>query len=73
MLAARHPLTFKNMPSKKNISDFDIQALIDGELDLDEEYELLALLENNQAMQQHLEDLLLQKKMLQLWWKQKTH
>tara|TARA_B100001989_G_C24513087_1_gene451531 strand:+ start:480 stop:665 length:186 start_codon:yes stop_codon:yes gene_type:complete len=61
------------MPSKKNISDFDIQALIDGELDLDEEYELLALLENNQAMQQHLEDLLLQKKMLQLWWKQKTH
>lgn len=59
-----------------NITDDDIQALLDNELSAEEEQEIMGELRNNPEMMRRFMLLRQQKKLLQLWWakeKEKIH
>ena len=57
------------MGQKAKISEWDIQALIDGELSADEEAYVLQALADAPDMQELFNLLKKQKQLLQLWWK----
>lgn len=50
------------------VTDYDIQALIDGELEGDQKQHVLAHIENDKAARQRYEELSHQKRLLQEWW-----
>lgn len=54
---------------KPKISTYDIQALIDGELDQEDAKCVKLEIEKNPHLRQLYEDLVFQKTMLQEWWK----
>jgi anti-sigma factor RsiW len=51
-----------------NVTDYDIQALVDGQLDLDEEKRVFRHIENNSLHMSRYEELVAQKKLLLMWW-----
>ncbi len=53
----------------KNISDFDIQALIDNELDWEEEKRVKSAIDKDAKFIERYKILKDQKKLLQNWWK----
>lgn len=53
------------------VTDYDIQALIDNELDWESEKRVRIHIECNAAARRYYEDLVHQKKMLRLWAQQK--
>lgn len=57
------------MGQKATISEWDIQALIDGELSAAEEAYVLQAISDNPAMQDRYNVLKKQRQLLQLWWK----
>ncbi len=57
------------MGQKGTITEWDIQALIDGELSAQEEAYVLKILDENPDMQERYKFLQKQKQLLQLWWK----
>ena len=57
----------------RNISDFDIQALIDNELCHEEEKRVRNAIQNDAKFIQRYEELKNQKDLLQNWWKNKFH
>ncbi len=56
----------------KNISDFDIQALIDNELDWEEEKRVKLAINRDAQFIERYESLKNQKKLLQDWWKHRV-
>lgn len=54
-----------------HITDMDIQALIDNELDHDSEKRVRSCLQNNSKAKERYETLKHQKELLKLWWRQK--
>lgn len=57
----------------KNITDFDIQALIDNELDWEEEKRIREAINYNSQFMERYNILQKQKILIQNWWKQKTN
>lgn len=55
------------MGSRYNISDFDIQALIDNELTWEREKEVLSYLEHDPQAKRRYNELSRQKTLLQKW------
>ena len=55
-----------------HITDADIQALIDNELDRENEKRVRSCLEKNRKAQERYETLKHQKDLIKLWWNQ-TH
>lgn len=53
------------------VTDYDIQALIDNELDWESEKRIRTHLKHNPAAKRYYEDLMHQKRLLRLWAKQK--
>jgi anti-sigma factor RsiW len=49
------------------VTDYDIQALIDNELDHESEKRVRLYLEQNETAKRYYEDLVRQKKLLQMW------
>lgn len=57
-----------------NISNLDIQALVDNELSWEEEKKVRRYLDAHPGSQKHFESLRNQKKLLQEWWRnRKSH
>lgn len=52
------------------LRDIDLQALVDGELDHDQEQQIRALLLQDPAARARYRELLEQKRLLLAWWKQ---
>jgi hypothetical protein len=52
----------------EGISDLDIQALVDGELDKEEERRLLSEIIRAPELLNRLEELMRQKKQIRNWW-----
>ncbi len=52
------------------ISDIDLQALVDGALDPEQEKAVRALMENDSAARGRYRELLEQKRLLIAWWRQ---
>jgi anti-sigma factor RsiW len=52
----------------RQTDDFDIQALIDSQLDWEDEKRIWKEIENNAAMQRRYHELVAQKKLLLQWW-----
>jgi len=55
------------------ITDNDIQALIDNELDWEQEKQVRRAINNNSIFTDLYNALKSQKQLLQIWWKQKSH
>ncbi len=55
----------------KNFSDYDLQALLDNELDEQEKNHVLNFIKNNPSAQKRFEELLKQKNILKKWYKNK--
>ena len=55
----------------KNISDFDIQALIDNELEYDDEQRVRSAIQNDAKFIQRYEEFNNPPDLLQKWWKSK--
>lgn len=55
-----------------HITDTDIQALIDNELDHESEQRVRTCLNQNRKAKERYETLKQQKELLKLWWKQKN-
>lgn len=53
------------------VTDFDIQALVDGELDDREKERVERYIESHSDAQKRYKTLLEQKHMLQIWWQNK--
>lgn len=51
-----------------NVSDYEIQALVDGQLDRDEERRVWNEIQHNSLFMRRYEELVAQKKMLLSWW-----
>lgn len=58
------------MGQKATISEWDIQALIDGELSSAEEAYVLQAISDTPELQERYNALQKQKQLLQLWWKE---
>jgi hypothetical protein len=54
-------------PVNSNITDYDIEALIDNELDWEREKEVRRAIKNNSTHLKKYRELLLQKKLVQKW------
>lgn len=54
---------------KINFSELDIQALIDNEMDWEEQKQLLFHLESDETLKKKYHSLLEQKHLIQRWWK----
>lgn len=50
------------------VTDYDIQALVDGQLDRDEERRVWREIEHNSLYMRRYEELVAQKKLLLSWW-----
>lgn len=58
------------MPDDDNMDmDYKIQALVDGELNREQEKQVMRRIRREQALKQRYEELLEQKELLQKWWK----
>ena len=55
-----------------HITDHDIQALIDNELDAEEEKFVRELIKKNIYAQKRYEELKQQKNLIQMWWSKKN-
>lgn len=55
-----------------HITDHDIQALIDNELDAEEEKFVRELIKKNIYAQKRYEELKKQKNLIQMWWSKKN-
>lgn len=53
------------------INDFDIQALVDNELNWEDEKRVLSAIQSDPKAMSRLQELKAQKLLLQNWWKQK--
>ena len=51
------------------ITDYDIQALVDDELKHEDEKQVLEFIAYNRTAQKRYKELLHQKRLLKLWWK----
>lgn len=51
-----------------NVSDYEIQALVDGQLDREEERRVWNEIQHNSLFMRRYEELVAQKKMLLSWW-----
>lgn len=51
-----------------DVTDYDIQALVDGQLDRDEEKRVWSHIEQNSLHMRRYEELVAQKKLLLSWW-----
>lgn len=60
----------QNLP---NITDYDIQALIDNELDWEEEKRVREAIKYNSQFMKRYNTLKNQKTLIQNWWKKKTN
>lgn len=56
------------MVTYRNINDYDIQALVDNELDWEQQKLVLNAIETNPAVSKRYDELCAQKKILQHWW-----
>jgi len=56
-----------------DINDYDIQALIDNELDWEDEKSIRAAIKEDATYTKRYEELKSQKTLLQNWWKKKTN
>lgn len=50
------------------IIDYEIQALVDNELDTEQELEILTFVQSDPQLRERLKELIVQKKLLKLWW-----
>lgn len=57
---------FKEMGD--NVTDYDIQALVDAQLDWDQEKRVWQAIQANSMYQKRYEELIQQKKLLLAWW-----
>jgi anti-sigma factor RsiW len=57
----------------KYVSEFDIQALVDNELEWEEEKRIHAYLTENPTARKYYEEMLEQKNRLKKWWRGKEH
>ena len=55
----------------QNITDLDIQALVDSELDHEEAKKVRAFIASNKSAQKRYNELKNQKSLLKNWWQQK--
>ena len=55
--------------SAQNISDYEIQALVDNELDWEKEKRVRAFVDNNARAQERYQELIEQKEILREWWR----
>lgn len=55
-------------PSSDLISDMDLQALVDDELDSSRRYQVMAAIKEDEKAQRRFEELCRQKELLRLWW-----
>ncbi len=55
----------------QNISDFDVQALIDNELSPQRRIQVLEMLNGNIALKKRYQSLLEQRDLLKFWWDSK--
>lgn len=53
------------------INDYDIQALVDNELDWEDEKRIMSAIQGDPKAVSRLQELQSQKLLLQNWWKQK--
>lgn len=60
----------KSIMERAPLSDFDLQAYLDSELDWERAKNVLAYIESNPSARQRYEELQKQKLMLREWWKQ---
>lgn len=60
----------QNLP---NITDYDIQALVDNELDWEEEKRVREAIKYNSQFMKRYNTLKNQKTLIQNWWKKKTN
>lgn len=60
------------MGSRYNITDFDIQALVDNELHWEHEKMVLSFLETDSAAQKRYQELCKQKNLLKRWWESQS-
>lgn len=52
----------------ENITEFDIEALVDSQLDWEREKKVWSVLAHNQMLYEHYKGLVAQKKLLRSWW-----
>ncbi|HYD18616.1 MAG TPA: hypothetical protein VEF76_09070 [Patescibacteria group bacterium] len=53
---------------EKDVNDYDIQALVDAQLDWEEEKKVWQAIQANSILQRRYEELVNQKKLLLAWW-----
>lgn len=60
----------KNMktPTTQPLTDYDIQALVDSQLDWEEEKQIRKWIDSDPALQARYRELMEQKKLLCAWW-----
>lgn len=58
-------------PDLQNISDFDVQALIDNELSPQRRIQVLEMLNGSNELKKRYQVLLEQRELLKLWWDSK--
>ncbi len=56
---------------KENITELDIQALVDNQLEWEKAKEVLVYIDSNRWAQQYYEQLVRQKKLLKVWWEER--
>jgi hypothetical protein len=56
-----------------NITEFDVEALIDSQLDWEREKQVWRELAHNRALCAYYQEMLAQKKRLLAWWNQAFH
>ena len=61
---------YNNFDIAMYVNRADIDALIDGELSLEEERRVLLAIDQNPAMKKYYKTMLVQKSLLQDWWTQ---
>lgn len=59
----------KNRVSEQGVSEFDLQAIVDGELDMDKQSILMTKIKKCPALLSRLEELFYQKILLKSWWR----
>lgn len=58
---------------QKPITDLDIQALVDNELDEEEKQRVTKFIRSNHGARERYEELKLQKTLLNQWWQGSVH
>jgi anti-sigma factor RsiW len=61
------------MVKTDHIMDYDIQALVDNELDSEQEREILSYIQSDPELRNRLKELIIQRKLLKLWWLKNRH